>query len=163
LHEQTSDTDFSPAGAIPLLHLVHKRVPSNAVVRRFIATGLLLCMVLLVPASASSIRVCFLASDVLMPGWTSQEDSDSQKPKCCPDCDGKEDGSCCLDVKKLPDAPEPNSPGFRVPVWFCLPTLEVGLPPCPVIALETPFVPSAPIRGPDSPGERRALLEIWNI
>ena len=40
---------------------------------------------------------------------------------------------------------------------------EAGLPPRPVIAVETPFVPSAPIRGRDSPAERRALLEIWNI
>lgn len=133
------------------------------VIRRVIATFLLFCLVLLVPASASPFRVCFIEDAVLLPGWGVARSTDSEKPKCCEDCDGEKDGSCCLDVKKFPDAPEPSSPIFRVPVRFCLPAAEAGLPPRPVIALETPFVPSAPIRGRDSPGERRALLEIWNI
>ena len=144
------------------------RQPSNQrsgfpVIRRITATLLLLCMVLLIPASASSVRVCFIEDSVLLPGWDVARSTDSEKPKCCQDCDGEEDGSCCLDVKKFPAAPEPSSPILRVPVWFCLPAAEAGLPPRPVIAVETPFVPSAPIRGRDSPAERRALLEIWNL
>lgn len=134
-----------------------------SVIRRITATFLLLCMALLVPVSAASVRVCFIENSVLLPGWDATEDADSEKPKCCQDCDGEKDGSCCLDVKKFPDAPERSSQVFRVPVWFCLPAAEAGLPPRPAIGVETPFVPSAPIRGPDSPGERRALLEIWNI
>lgn len=137
------------------------RAPCHSVFRRFIATGLLLCMVLMVPASASSFRVCFLETEILLPGWTRQ--GDAEKSKCCQDCDGEEGSSCCLDLKKLPDAREPGSPIFRSLVGFCVLTPEVGFPPCTLFAVEMPFAPSTPIRGPDSPGERRALLEIWNI
>ena len=46
-------------------------------------------MALLVPASASSVRVCFIEEAVLLPGWDAKEAGGSEKPKCCPDCDGK--------------------------------------------------------------------------
>jgi hypothetical protein len=120
-------------------------------------------MVLLVPASGSSVRVCFIEKAALLPGWTASETSDSEKPKCCPECDGMEDGHCCMDVKKLPDAPEPSAPILLFPVFFCLASLEVCVPQCPVTEAAQPFVPSTPIRGPDSFCERRALLGVWNI
>jgi hypothetical protein len=135
----------------------------NSVIRRVTATFLLLCMAFMVPASASSVRVCFIEDAVLLPGWDAKEAGGSEKPKCCPDCDGKEDGHCCMDVKKLPDAPEPSAPIFLSPVFLSLPTLEVCLPPCPVTEADRPFVPSTPIRGPDLPQEWRALLGVWNI
>lgn len=135
----------------------------SSVIRRITATFLLLCMALLVPASASSVRVCFIEEAVLLPGWDAERSSDSEKPKCCPGCDGKEDGHCCMELKKLPDAPEPSVHIFLSPVFFCLATSEVCVPPCPVLEACRSFLPSAPIRGPDLPREWRALLGVWNI
>jgi hypothetical protein len=120
-------------------------------------------MVLLVPASASSLRVCFIEKVTLLPGWTTTQATDSENPKCCSACDGKEDGHCCMDVKKLPDAPEPPAHLFLSPVFFWIRTPEVCLPPRPVMEAERPFRPSAPIRGPDLPREWRALLGVWTI
>ena len=133
------------------------------VIHRVTATFLLLCMAFMVPASASSLRVCFIEKVALLPGWTSPQASESEKTKCCPDCDGKKDGHCCMDVKKLPDAPEPSSPIFLSPIFFCLVPLEVCLPPCPVTEAPPLFLRSTPIRGPNSHCEWRALLGVWNI
>ena len=120
-------------------------------------------MALLVPAAAAPVRVCFLENSALLPGWTATPSSDSEKTKCCPGCDGKEEGQCCMEVKKLPDAPEPAAHFILVPVFFCLATLETGVPPCPVAEVVQAFVPAWPIRGPDLPREWRALLGVWNI
>src|SRR6478735_140663 len=76
----------------------------------------------------------------------------SEKPKCCPDCDGKEDGPCCVDVKKLPDSPEAPTPAFLAPVLFYEIPLDLNLPACPVAELKGIYQPFVPIRGPDSPG-----------
>ena len=120
-------------------------------------------MALLVPVAAASVRVCFIENGVLLPGWDAAQATDSEKPKCCPECDGMEDGRCCLDLKKLPDAPIPSTPILLTPVFFWIATSVVCLPPCPVTEAARPFVPSTPIRGPDLPREWRALLGVWNI
>ena len=145
------------------LHWPDNRGCSGAVIRRMTATCLLLCMALLVPAAAVPVRVCFLEKRALLPGWKATLASDSEKPKCCSDCDGKEEGHCCMEVKKLPDSPEPSAHLVLTPVFFWIATSEVCLSPPPVLEADGPFLPSAPIRGPDLPREWRALLGVWNI
>lgn len=131
-------------------------------VRQFLAALLLVCFGVLLPTAASPLRVCFLDGELLEPGFTTYGETASHKLKCCPDC-GKEGDSCCMDVKKLPDAPEAVAPVVLPPVVFSETDFEITVPPCPVVILEEAFIRAAPIRGPDSPGKRRALLGIWNI
>ncbi|MBX3742089.1 MAG: hypothetical protein KF712_13915 [Akkermansiaceae bacterium] len=133
-------------------------------VRQFLATLLLICFGALLPTAASPMRVCFLDHEVLEPGFATYGETSTHKLKCCPDCGSPQNGdSCCMDVKKLPDAPEAVAPVGLPPVVFSETEFEVTVPPCPVVILEEAFIRSAPIRGPDSPGTRRALLGIWNI
>ena len=113
--------------------------------------------------AVASVRVCFIEKSAHLPGWTAIVSADSEKPKCCIECDGKQDSGCCMDVKKLPDAPAPSAPIFLSPVFFCITDQEICLPPCPVTELTQPFVPARPIRGPDLPREWRALLGVWTI
>jgi hypothetical protein len=131
-------------------------------VRQFLAALLLVCFGALLPTAASPIRVCFLDGEILEPGFTTFGETASHKLKCCPDC-GKEGDSCCMDVKKLPDAPDPVSPVLLPPVVFSEKDFEITVPPYPVVILKEAFIRATPIRGPDSPGTRRALLGIWNI
>lgn len=100
----------------------------------------------------------------MMPGFAAFGETATHKDKCCPDCGDTEEGdSCCHDLKKLPDAPQPSGPLVLPPLFFCELSARIVLPPCPVADVDVAFVPAAPIRGPDSPGLRRALLGIWNI
>ncbi|GAA5117477.1 hypothetical protein JIN84_17305 [Luteolibacter yonseiensis] len=115
----------------------------------------------MIPAAAGPIRVCFLEHGV-HEGFTSYGETSNHKLKCCPDC-GKDGESCCMDVEGLPHTPEASQPRpFPPTLFFELPSLIVA-PVCPIAEIEPAFVPGAPIRGPDKPGLRRALLEIWNI
>lgn len=133
--------------------------------RRLLATLLLVCFGMLIPTAASPMRVCLLEGKVHEPGFTSYGETASHKIKCCPDCGSTEEGdSCCQDVKKLPDVPAPSPPMILLPpVFFCEREFEFTVPPCPVADVANPFAPSKPIRGPDSPGARRAQLGIWTI
>jgi len=109
-------------------------------------------------------RICLLDGEILGPGFATYGETASHKLKCCPDCESQENGdSCCLDVKKLPDAQEPAAPVILPPIVFTENSFEISVPPCPVVMVEQAFLPAAPIRGPDSSGTRRALLGIWNI
>lgn len=133
-------------------------------VRQFLAALLLVCFGALLPTAASPMRVCFLDHEVLEPGFTTYGETGGHKLKCCPDCGSPENGdSCCMDVKKLPDAPEPTSPVVLPPLVFTETDFVITVPPCPVVIVEEAFSRAAPIRGPDLPGTRRALLGIWNI
>lgn len=124
----------------------------------------MLCLGILIPTAATPIRVCFLDGKIHEPGFATYGETASHKAKCCPDCGSQENGnSCCVDVKKLPDAPEPTAPVVLPPLVFSETDFEVTVPPCPVVMVEKAFIRAAPIRGPNPPGMRRALLGIWNI
>jgi hypothetical protein len=138
-------------------------------VRQFIALFLVTCLGILIPTAASTVRVCRLESTIYLGGFESfgaTAGTDGfQKAKCCPDCgdESEDDDPCCLELRKLPDAPEPSAP--------------VGLPP--VLPVESSdyavnieriedhcreiFSAAEPIRGPTSRGVRRAMLGVWNI
>lgn len=134
-------------------------------VRQFLAALLLVCFGILVPTAASPMRVCFLEEKLLEPGFTSFGETASHKLKCCPDCGSPENGDgCCMDVRKLPDAPDPSGTVVVLPaLLLCELPVAVVLPSCPLTEAAECYVPSRPIRGPDEPGARRALLAIWNI
>jgi len=110
-------------------------------------------------------RVCFLDGKLLEPGFTSYGETAAHKIKCCPDCGLPKNGEdCCMDVKKLPDVPDPSGTGVVIPsLILCELPMAVALPSCPVVEIEECHVPSHPIRGPTEPSARRALLAIWNI
>lgn len=128
------------------------------------AIFLLACVGIMIPTAAGSMRVCLLAEKLLVPGFGTCGESASGEDDCCPDCGPPEEGeSCCHDVKKLPDVPVPAGPLVLPPLLFCELARPLVLPPCPVVEIEVTFAISTPIRGPDSPGARRALLGIWNI
>ena len=132
--------------------------------RRFVAAFLTMCLGILIPVVASPMRVCFLDDSVLLPGFTTYGESPTHKDKCCPKCGDTEEGdSCCLDLKKLPDAEHPSGP-LVLPSLVCLKLDDRTIvPSCPVTWIESAHVPATPIRGPDSPGSWRALLSVWNI
>jgi len=132
--------------------------------RQAIATILLICFGFLIPTAAAPIRVCFIEDKVLEPGFQSHGETADGKIKCCPDCGGgSEDGSCCLEVKKLPESLSAASTPVFIPLLFCVEFLPAVAPDCPVVEIAQVFVPATPIRGPDTPASRRAVLEIWNI
>ena len=131
--------------------------------RRFIAAVLVLCFGFLIPTAASPMRVCIDDGDLLQPGFKTYGETATHKVKCCPDCGSKETGdSCCIDIKGLPDATDFSIPIGLPPVYFIESDLEIVVPTCPLMMVQA-YDRAAPIRGPDSPGARRALLEIWNI
>lgn len=132
--------------------------------RRLFAVLLTVCLGILIPVVALPVRVCLLDDSVLLPGFSTYGESPSHKDKCCLDCGNTDSGeSCCFELKKLPDAEFPTG-RLVLPILVCCEyDIGISVPPYSVIAREMPFLPSAPIRSPNSPGERRALLEIWNI
>ncbi len=132
--------------------------------KRLLAMLLLVCFGMTIPSSASPWRLCSLEGKALAPGFKNYGETPSQKSKCCPDCGTTDDGdSCCVDIEKLPDVPIPSAFLILPPHFFCESDFDLAMPLCAVTEIEVPFVPSAPIRGPDSPGEHRAMLGIWNI
>jgi hypothetical protein len=142
----------------------HERNQFTKPMRRVVAALLTMCLGILIPVVASPMRVCFLDDSVLLPGFTTYGESPTHKDKCCPKCGDTEEGdSCCLDLKKLPDAEHPSGP-LVLPSLVCLKLDDRTIvPSCPVTWIESAHVPATPIRGPDSPGSWRALLSVWNI
>lgn len=105
-----------------------------------------------------------LEKDLHTAGFATYGKTATGKDKCCPDCGSTKEGdSCCVEIKKLPDAPEAPVPAFLPPVLFFEIPAKVGVPARPMVELASPTLPSAPIRGPDPPGAWRARLSIWNI
>lgn len=137
----------------------------KSVIRRVIATFLLLCMALSVPASAASMRICFIEAELVLPSWSAATTDDSEGLQCCGECSRgtEQPDPCCVDLEELPDAAAPHLPTVIPPaVIFEIPT---NLDPSPVIT-ETDlrsFSPSEPIRGPSSPAAYRAVLGIWRL
>lgn len=132
-------------------------------VRQFLAVLLLVCFGAMLPTAACPIRICLLEGEIYEGGFTSFGTTGSGKSKCCEDCGQRHDEDCCTDLKGLPDS--------TLPVWAVeMPAMiAVDLPP--VISMGPPvrllpeivFHPSVPIRGPDSPGLRQAMLASWRI
>ena len=116
------------------------------------------------PLAGSPVRFCVLDHKVLIQG-SGTCGKEAKKKTCCPDCSEKKskDDPCCLEVDHLPDATPPAVPD-NVP-----PALVMDLPEpmfmAPVMApvLEHVFVAATPIRGPDTPAARRAVLGIWRL
>ena len=128
------------------------------------AAFLLLCYGIMIPAAAAPVRICLFEKKVDLAGHATCGENSTGKVKCCADCGSTEmDDSCCIEINKLPAATIPAPPFLLFPNLSCLAPLVVCVPPCPVMELREPFVPSVPIRGPDLPGEWRALLGVWNI
>lgn len=125
-------------------------------VREMLAVLLLFCVGLLIPASASPVRICFLELGIN----SYQNDS-----KCCEDCsqETEQPDPCCHDLDELPDSPAPKLPVelpaaviSDVPTSVCLNSLLAPTWRCF-------FSVSRPIRGPTSPAAYRAVLGIWRL
>lgn len=132
--------------------------------RRVLAAFLTVCLGILIPVVASPMRVCFLDDSVLLPGFATYGETSAHKDKCCPDCGDTDEGdTCCLDLKRLPDAEIHTGPVVLPSLVCCELDARVAVPRCPVTWMESAHLPATPIRGPDSPGSRRALLSVWTI
>jgi len=125
--------------------------------RKVVAMLLLICVGIMIPASASPARICFLEFGLK---------SCQAESKCCPDCnrDSGLPDPCCMDLEELPDAPAPQLPvelpaaaGADVPASFCAARRVLT-----EHYWERSFV-SKPIRGPTSPAAYRAVLGIWRL
>ena len=131
---------------------------------RLLSFLVLLCYGISIAVVAPPMRVCLIGNMVLLPGFTTYGETPMHKAKCCPDCGDPDEGeSCCLDLPQLPDAGYPAGPLVLPSLVCCEVDVRISMPPCPVMWMESAHVPATPIRGPDSPGSRRALLAIWNI
>lgn len=133
--------------------------------RRVMAAFLLACLGVIIPLAGSPVRVCVLDGKLLMPGFSECSREAAQKAPCCPDCGEKDHGEqpCCLGIKELPDATTPDDPG-RIPaaVVMDLPENLFSIPD-PVAVRGEIFHAAVPIRGPDGPVARRALLGVWRL
>ena len=124
--------------------------------RRLLAALLLFCVGMLIPASATPVRVCFLEFEL---------SSLKQDSACCDDCSQGTDrpDTCCYDLEKLPDS---LAPGIAVEVPAAVVT-DVLVAWCPALVMTSAasdrFPVSAPIRGPTSPTAPRAVLGIWRL
>jgi hypothetical protein len=124
--------------------------------RRVLAALLLFCVGMMIPASASHLRICFL--DL---GWHfSPEDSD-----CCDDCsrDSEEPDPCCHDLEKLPDTSAPQDP-VELPPVVVADILSGACLASHGFHLQRGYhLVSTPIRGPTSLVSCRAKLGIWRL
>lgn len=127
--------------------------------KRFLAAMLTICIGILIPVSASQVRFCVVEHRML-----GQEEPGcrSEKSSCCSEKDHTPD-DCCLEVDELPDVP-------AISLRMEIPAIAVSdLPPPiyqvpPVMPVEKAGIhAAAPIRGPDPPELRRALLEVWRL
>lgn len=132
--------------------------------RRAIAAFLLVCLGVIIPLAGSPVRICLLDGKLLMPG-ISECSRDTVKAPCCPDCGEKEHGDspCCLAIDELPDA---TPPAIADPLPAAI-VMDLPEPlfriPAPAPATAAVFRAAVPIRGPDSPAARRAVLGVWRL
>lgn len=107
-------------------------------------------------------RICLLDGALMEGGFFPSEKANSGYESDCSDC-CKKDKSCCAELKKLPDSTL-RSGDFELPDL-----VVVDLPPAAF--LNSPlracghrsYQASVPIRGPDPPSARRAMLAVWII
>jgi hypothetical protein len=127
--------------------------------KRVIAAVLLACLGMMVPLAGSPLRLCLLENRLLLGG----SECGAEKDPCCPDCGDHHEDPCCVELEELPDAPVPPAPD-DLPV---LPAMDLPGPafaaPRPVAAACSVHRAATPIRGPDTPAARRALLGVWRL
>lgn len=122
----------------------------------------MLCFGITVPTAATQLRVCLLDGSLLTSGSSCLDQPGTGADPCCGDSDGESE-NCCADLKKLPDS-NLRLADAEIPLMA-----TVDLPPTAfhvplVVASDSrPFQPSVPIRGPDSPSARRAVLAVWTL
>ena len=125
--------------------------------RKLLAAFLLLCLGMMIPSGAASVRLC------LLNGQISPALGDVP---CCDECSCEDDESdpCCIDFEQLPDASAPLPP-LEIPpaLWTGIPPLLMGLATSARDGSIKPCVVSEPIRGPSSPAAHRAVLSIWRV
>jgi len=126
-------------------------------VRRLLAALLLICVGILIPASASPVRICLLEFGLSFSHAAAE---------CCPDCSpGTElPDPCCVDLEELPDSGAPQLPVELPPAVVT----EVPVAWCSALLIATRISPtsfprSVPIRGPTSPAAYRSVLGIWRL
>jgi hypothetical protein len=128
--------------------------------RQLIAMLLLICVGILVPLSATPVRVCLLDADTA--GVLVGHDPEKE---CCPECSrGSETPEpCCVDVEEFPDSTSPQN-SFELPSVVLTDLTEL-LGPSPLNEeIQSEVVStSEPIRGPTSPAAHRAVLGIWTL
>ncbi|MBU6327350.1 MAG: hypothetical protein KGQ89_06970 [Verrucomicrobia bacterium] len=131
--------------------------------RRLTAAFLLLCMTLLVPASAAPIRVCFDEHRLVVPGWSSSSPANSTETKCCKSCEGREKAPCCSDMQQLPDSTTPAAPVALPPFYFVQDFSACLIPPCPVTEVSLRVGDFPPDPQSDPRVTFRARLGVWII
>ena len=134
---------------------------------RLAACVLLFCLGLTVPAVGAPIHLCLTS---LLAPETTQEDCCGMSQSCCEKTDSCCDSKaplklpCCVELENLPDAQTPPSPqpAPEAPVsdlgWASsLPSLDAQ------VGVDVSINRPERIRGPCSPSQHRALLEIWRL
>jgi hypothetical protein len=131
-------------------------------VRQLIAALVLLCFGITIPSAALTTRICLIDGVLMGSGVSTSEKADSGHDMSCSDC-CKEDRSCCAELKKLPDSTlrsgDSQLPGL---VFVDLPSAAFRVPSPWVSGLQL-YQAAMPIRGPDQPSFRRAVLAVWII
>ena len=135
---------------------------TNQVMRRLLATFLLVCLGIMIPLAASPIRVCILDMQTLSVGFPDLGPTTEQESNCCSDC-GETHKECCSELKQLPDSTLPSG-HLELPILAVadLPRLHFIPHLIPLVG-QRAFHPSISIRGPDTPSAHRAVLSIWRI
>jgi len=132
--------------------------------RRTIAAFLLVCLGMIIPLAGGPVRFCLLDHRVLVPG-TECSGENPKKDSCCEHQKDKDHpkGPCCLKVDELPDATTPSAPDVLPPLLVMdLPEPIFTVPPY-VELCDPVFAADRPIRGPDTPAARRAVLGVWRL
>ena len=118
---------------------------------------------MLIPTVASPVRICLLDGKATGSVFSLFEKATAEESDCCPDCGTKDHDRCCAELKQLPDSTLPVL-AIELPALMAMDLPPVVFMPSPVlVASETVFRPSVPIRGPDSPSAHRAVLATWRI
>lgn len=117
--------------------------------RNFTATILVICLGILLPAAAMSVRICLL-------------DAEERTEDCCRTCPS-DSGDCCADLEPLPHAPVPDG-NFETPAFlgYAIPPTLATLPLVP----ERIIPPSCHARPPTAIGpstSRLAVLNVWRL
>ena len=117
--------------------------------RKLMPLILAVCLGILLPTAATSLRVCLL-------------DPAERSENCCDDCSsGTED--CCVDSDGLPDAPLPGG-NFETPafVGYAIPPAMAELPGILGRPIPPPCI-ARPRTGIGPPMARLAVLNVWRL
>ncbi len=130
--------------------------------RQFFAVLVLLCFGITIPSAALTMRICLSDGVSMGSGFATSEKATFGSDNDCSDC-CKKDKSCCAELKKLPDSTL-RFGDFQLPdlVVVDLPPLACWIAPL-LDGGHRIYRASVPIRGPDLPSVRRAILAVWII